>query len=1064
MDEHAKTTNGGQTKTSSRRRRRWPYVLTAVIVLLAIPVLLLPSLVSTNRGTNVLLRYLNSRLRGNVQVRNVSLTWKGPTDIQGVEVKDPEGRKVLAAKRITWARGVWGAVTSAMHFDNIKIDSPQAVLYFDDNGEPSIARAVETQGLPSPSTQPAALPKPVGRLTIRGANVVMVQPSGRRYEISSLDGQFDLNTLSNVKGTINVKLPEGSQVNSTFDVRKLATEQDLSLQRAEGTVHLTTSGAVDLQPLAVFALDNPNVAGKLTLQLDADFQSGRTKADFAAKVAGLKAGRTAKDTIRPIDLDAVGELRASAEKLTAQATIGGQPGKVAVNLAYKPSKQGVSLSQEDLLGLILRGERHPLPEFTLTSDGSVDIPTLARAVPALLTLRPGVEITSGQFLVDHVRIEGGDQPSVAGTVQLTQVTATRGNQSIALPPVISGFDLLIKEGRGLVIRKANLDSVFLEIRTSGILSNLDATFSGDLAKINRFGEVFHLFSVDAAGTVSGRLNLRQPQSDRLDIALDMTTQGFRYANDQGRLDIGQASVNYSGYMQIENRKLRRLAANEIRARIDDRVQTTGSGWYDLDRDCLHAEVAVNQSDLGYIADRMAGLGGNPSGGIDGTLWTMANVDRNSGDDPLRISGNGRIERFRSGSGPDAYADNLIRFSADRVLVSPQRGTVSVGDLALSSSPLTLRANGNVDQYDTRRIVDFQGTYNASWDQITTILHQMVPATVPIVSIMGRGSSHFRMAGPTTGTITKGLNASWGMNWPSGVLCGLTLGQTSLSPAFRNGRLFLPTEPIPASNGLLFLGGFIDFMPRQPIFRLPGQLTVLNEIRIDPTIGRELLSRINPIFSHTAQLDGRASLTLSNLTLPLSDAIKTSSTGGGHLDLRNVHIPPPGVLGELMKLGMTVGPKLYPIQFKGVDFTIGNGRINYDNFRVDFLLGYDMIFFGSVGFDDTVSMFVSLPLKPAILEQFDFRPEFLRPGDLLVRNIRIVLPLAGTRQNLMVDLSRENVHRAIRESLKGIIDAPRKDLQGLFRPFTHGQKQNSTTQPSPLLDVGKGILDLLKGNQ
>ncbi len=1010
---------------------------------------------------------VNGWIKGKVQVQGVSLSWRGPIEVRGVVVSDPAGRKVLEAKSVQWSEGIWGAMRSGVNFKQVKVDSPQAVLYFDREGSVSFEQAVESRAT-RPQTQASGtvsggstLPQPVGQLTVSGGNLRMVRPNGQAYEIPSINGNFDINTLSQVKGNVKVRLAEGSTVSGEFNIQNLVKNDEFKPMEAQGSVKVNTEGGVDLGRLATFTMDNPNTGGKANLKFEAEFKAGKVKADFASQVAGLRAGRTGKEHIKPIDLNLSGQLRATDENLTALTSISGQPGKIEANLVYQYPKEPADFSADKLMGMILRGQKTLLPEFRLESKGKVDIPTLADAVPALLTLQSDVEITEGTFQINTLAVHGGTNPGGSGTVELTQVKAQRNGRAIKLEPISLSFDARIEEGRGLDIAKADLKSEFARIQASGTFSKLDADFNGDLGKFRRFGEVFEPLAMDMNGTVAGKLDLDKAAPDQIDIRLDLTAKEFHYANQGGKLEMYEGKVNYNGILKLANHDLERMEVREVKVDIDDSLEGTAGGWYDFQHDGFHSDINLTRVDVGYVMYGASTLAGEDLGRVEGTAKGEFSIGQLSDKAPVVFSGKGQVDQLQAGTGPEAFREEYLRFSAGSVATVGSEETILVKDFSADTGTISVQMNGEVRKYNTQPVINFSGRYGASMERVTELLHQYVPDTSQSIAFKGHASNPFTISGPLSDPKISGFNATLAANWETGKLYGINVAKALISSAIRNGRLTLPTEPIPAEGGVVQLGGVIDFTAPDIPLRVPGKLKVLNNIEINPQIGQELLSRINPIFSQAVKLDGRATLEVTNLNLPLTEAIKKMGTGQGHLDLKNVHFQPRGTLTDLFKFGSLGLNKAHAIRMDGLDFAISNGRISYDNFRVVFLGGYDMIFFGSVGFDDTVDMYVSLPLKPALLDRLDFRPGFLRPTDILLKGIRIVIPLAGMRNNFRLDLARANLEKMFRESFKGIFQQPQKEVKGIEnllmpKPGTSGP----ATQPG---EFGKELWNLIEGN-
>jgi hypothetical protein len=184
------------------------------------------------------------------------------------------------------------------------------------------------------------------------------------------------------------------------------------------------------------------------------------------------------------------------------------------------------------------------------------------------------------------------------------------------------------------------------------------------------------------------------------------------------------------------------------------------------------------------------------------------------------------------------------------------------------------------------------------------------------------------------------------------------------------------------------------------------------------LARQLLSRVNPIFGNVTQAEGSASLEAQDVELPLSDAIKRQGAGRGRLDLRDLRIKPAGLFSEVIALGGLKSEETCSVKVDGVDFALKDGRLAYENFTLTFAGDFDVRFRGSVGFDNTLDLAMSVPVRAALLERFGVRGPAAEYARLLAGS-RVEIPIAGTRLNPKLDLARVDlkplIERAVRES-------------------------------------------------
>src|SRR4051812_9798582 len=79
-----------------RKRRRWPFVLLGLLVLLIVLVLLAPTIASTSLVRGYVIGKINDNLNGTVSIDNWSLGWTGGMDVHGLKLFDDRKAEVLS--------------------------------------------------------------------------------------------------------------------------------------------------------------------------------------------------------------------------------------------------------------------------------------------------------------------------------------------------------------------------------------------------------------------------------------------------------------------------------------------------------------------------------------------------------------------------------------------------------------------------------------------------------------------------------------------------------------------------------------------------------------------------------------------------------------------------------------------------------------------------------------------------------------------------------------------------------------------------------------------------------
>jgi hypothetical protein len=200
-----------------------------------------------------------------------------------------------------------------------------------------------------------------------------------------------------------------------------------------------------------------------------------------------------------------------------------------------------------------------------------------------------------------------------------------------------------------------------------------------------------------------------------------------------------------------------------------------------------------------------------------------------------------------------------------------------------------------------------------------------------------------------------------------------------------------------------------------MLRLPRRLQAIENVELNATFCRDVLSRINPIFSQVTNIQGRTSLLLEEVEIPLGKQLKTGGKGRGRLICRDVVVRPDGMLAKLLSL-LNFGRETCAMRVSGADFIIREGGVDYDNFRVDFGESLDLIFSGRVRFDDSMEMQVSVPIRVGLLRRMGVQGPVVDYARYL-KDVRIKIPVAGSRKAPRLDFSRVDAKPLVEEAVK-----------------------------------------------
>ena len=568
--ESPPSASGGRPK-----RRLWRWILLGVVILLVLVVLIGPYIASMGPARGIIVGTLNDLLKGTFHLDEVSLSWFGPCTVRGLRVVDPQGREVLSVGEAKLVPGLWGLLWSWENFQWVGVDGAETALHVDADGNVSLLEAF-TLREPGPEKP---LPDLHGTVNIKDASARIVLHDGRILAITRMTAKVAVDTLSTISGDIEADLGETGALNTRFVLTNLL--RDGKMHPLHATVDLDVSTAegrdIALKPLLSMVTDRATFGGRAKLSakikgspLTPEGAFELTLGSFTASTAGgsvaeavdLKLG--GRFVVAEGDPDRWGKLPGTDKRTAAgEVTLTGDPGTVRVDLAWPLAMPPFEVrpTREQWMTALLTGDDSALPHFTVGVTGDVDLARLARAVPALLSIRPGVRVTSGRLTITDFSVRLDATPVATGTVTLKDLQAERDGRATPLPQLIRfGFDAVLDPGKGLRVRDADLASEFVKIDTTGDLNRVQAVFQADLAGLyGQLNQVFEMGTFELAGITGGTVTAARGADDvaRLELK-DLTARDLRYRKDARLLELESAQLTAAGDLRLEGGVLKRV--------------------------------------------------------------------------------------------------------------------------------------------------------------------------------------------------------------------------------------------------------------------------------------------------------------------------------------------------------------------------------------------------------------------------------------------------------------------------------------------------------------------------
>ncbi len=503
--EHQERSVDGKKVSPAPSPKRRSLRLLAVLVVLAAVVWLLPSIAAHTPLLEWGLQRATADLGGTLRIESASLGWFSPIAVQGVEVKDAEGKPLLTLPAASGDRCLASLLWDASNLGHLRLEGPKLSLVLRDDGsnvEDLLAKYLAPQGAEGKPPAKIGLALEI----VDGCLSVTDQRSGRKWQVDKLTATVDIPAGADgpLAAKVSADLPDARRPgNLTVSVRPTAAGSEAKLR------------AVNV-PLAMFRAVAARFAPGTTLsgQLSSDVQASwggqgdaqnRVQGDLSLEAFSLGTPALQTDV-------------AQIERLHAACQASWRPDRLEVERSSIDCDLGSAscsgtLRRDEKGGWSLSGFLHQRHELS----GRVDVARLARFLPSTLRLRQQVEINSGQ-----VQLALSGRPAPQGMqwhaqLDASQLSGTAAGRQIAWERPMSVVLDAHETADGPVVETVRCESDFMKIHANGTPDGLAAQWSCNLKQLtDQLGQFVDLGAVQCSGEGWGNLNWKHSPQQPFD--------------------------------------------------------------------------------------------------------------------------------------------------------------------------------------------------------------------------------------------------------------------------------------------------------------------------------------------------------------------------------------------------------------------------------------------------------------------------------------------------------------------------------------------------------------------
>ncbi|MCE9613076.1 MAG: DUF748 domain-containing protein [Lentisphaerae bacterium] len=755
---------------------------------------------------------------------------------------------------------------------------------------------------------------------------------------------------------------------------------DLGDLRAGGTLRATVQADLQAPSSKTFGIDlslqGLSLAGLATRPGMKSVPDVEGSLQSRATVTLGEAGAiTAKGNVQGTDIGLRGGALGADHPRLASLTLDLDVTRAGSQIVIRTLTLKSPLAQMDASGNVETVTGATLPRLNLQAGIDVNLAMLAAQIPHLLNVQPGVKITGGTFEADSKLGADGDTLTWNAGARIEQVAAMRGQQALTLSAPISLESRGSKVGPKVHVEVAKLSAGFAQLEAAGdpgqghlsIQANLDRAMA-ELGQFVDFGQR------QVGGDLVATVDMSSPTVSERQIKLEarvkkllvagMTPEPIR--RDEVHL-VKSGVIQFSPDWRITGLRALQVAVDGL----------------PLD---LKAQVALIEipNAAAKTALRVGDAHVESSGTMEGLLafcreagWVKAK------DLPL--------------AGPVALD---VKVSS-----TPER--IQIQTFALTSSPLSMQAAGQLTDPAARRHLHLQGDLSSDCRQIA-LLADAFAGYRPDMD--GKATRAFSLdtdlgAGDWQ-AILRHTEAKAGLHADRYASFGMLASNIDLALSVHGARAQVILDTA-VNEGRVHAEPYLDLSGAQAVLTMPTNAQLLTDVRLNGDMASELLSRIHPIFYGCAVVGGQLSLTMDRLNAPLGPRLQQETTFAGEMRLHNLVLGSgQGLMGQLLG-ALHVSAQEVQVSNQVVRFECRDGRITPSplTFKAD--RNKTIIVSGSVGLDQTLQYQAELPVTTNLLAELG-----LSHAAPYLKDTSVKVPIGGTVSSPRFD--RQAFARAVKD--------------------------------------------------
>jgi len=1014
MRAENKTKIKPQKKTGKRLLK---LALTLLVILIVFVLLLVPALISSGKGRQIILAKINGSIAGKTNFADLSMGWLKGIKVADFSFKDNAGQISVQVKEIATKPHYGSLLTGNLSFGQTLIDTPNVEINLKDLQEQK-AKNPAPKRPAGEGMQPFVLPVKRMELVLNDGNVKVTDPKSGTVELSRINSKINLQPLgqqSNFDLTMAVaQAGKASQIQVASTITpKQQTGWSLKGTSGSLTVDVKDLDLESLGPILALAGVDIQAEGVVGARATGQIKDGQIE-DLDAGIKGknlqITGAQLKGDRLQTGDLDINVKLNQQKQAINID------------NMQFKSDWASVTASGvvpttfkslDDLLGA--------KSNYNLKGKFNCDLAAVSSQMPKTLGLKEGMQLTSGQLNGNvETSTKAGGQKQIQANATITALEGTVEGKKIAMSQPIEAEAQISSDKAGINFDKVNVSASFAKINCAGSTKLVKYSAEADLAKLQaELGQFVNIGQYQMSGVLqeAGQLSVEE---NRIAASGSGTIKNLRMSSEEG-LSASEplAKIDFAVNM---DRKKNVVAVDSVIADASLGRFSIKNGVVPLGDEPgtpLSLKLSANNVNFEKVRPFAVMFASFPKemqlvGIADSTISvTSEKKTYKITTDSTKIKG---LKLTSPGKKPFEQNEVTLAFEAE---LNPEQKAINVKTLQLECPQIKI-TKGQFSQVtkDGKTTLQGQADLDYDWSAVSVMAAPYLPEDLTLQG-KRKDAVSFTSEYPAdqSDKLLAKLNAKANVGFAKAGYMGLDFDSTDVDIQVQNGVLNIAPFTTTVNEGQFNFAGGADFKESPSLFKAAKPMQIIKDIKITDEMVKKLLKYVNPIFAEAVNVSGVTNFNCEQLAIPLSALAKNDTIVIGTISMTQLRLETSDLLGQILAVG-GIGTRGTLLTIHPTKFVLEKGVLRYDDMQID--IGDNPINFkGAIGLDKSLDMIVTLP--------YTTEGQTVRIGKE-TSGARITLPLKGT-----VDKPQLDTGKLIELQLKGQLEEQlRRGLGDIFK--------------------------------